>query len=54
MTGYDAIEHARETGAALHKYTDPIEEARRNITVEEAEEIASEDPGLIYTDEENK
>ena len=32
----------------LNKYSDPIEDAREGLTVEEAREIAREDPGLIY------
>lgn len=48
MTGYDAIEYARANGLTLEKYTDPVEEARSGLTPDEAEEIAKEDPSLIY------
>jgi hypothetical protein len=34
----------------LRKYNDPIEDARENITVEEARQIAREDPSLIYAE----
>jgi hypothetical protein len=46
--GWDAIELARETGCELHHYTTPIEEARDGISIDEAEEIAAADPGLIW------
>ncbi len=55
LTGYDAIEHARKVnaripcpGMRLSKYADPTEDARSGLTVEEAEEVAREDPSLIY------
>ena len=50
LTGYDAIEYAERTGAELHKYTDPTEEERHGITLDEAREIADEDPSLIWTE----
>ena len=48
ITGRSAVEHARTYGRLLSKYTDPIEEARSDISVVAAEEIISEDPNLIY------
>jgi len=48
LVGYDAIAHAEATGlSTLEKYTDPTEEAR-TVTIEEAREIAKEDPTLIW------
>jgi hypothetical protein len=47
LTGREAIEHARRTGATLHKYTDPTE-GPREITADEADEIAREDPSLVW------
>ena len=48
-TGYEAIE-AKENNSSviLCKYADPIEDARENLTADEAREIAKEDPSLIY------
>lgn len=48
VTGWDAIEIAARRGVALAKYADELEEARENLTVEEAREVARQDPGLIY------
>jgi len=50
LTGYEAIEAARRTGAALNKYGDPIEGPREGISISEAEDVAREDPGLIWTE----
>lgn len=50
VTGREAIELARATGRTLNKYTDPTEEAREGLSVEEAEQIAKEDPSLIWLD----
>jgi hypothetical protein len=50
LTGHEAIEAKKnDNRVILNKYADPIEDARENISLEDAEEIASEDPGLIYT-----
>lgn len=35
-------------GVTLNKFADPLEGARENLSFEEAEEIAKEDPGLIW------
>jgi hypothetical protein len=49
LTGHEAIEFKRANPEAkLSKYADPTEDAREDISVEDAEEIASEDPSLIY------
>lgn len=47
ITGLDAIAYATARGIALHKHADPIEGARE-VTADEAREIAREDVGLIY------
>lgn len=49
LTGWDAIEHARtHAHCALAKYADPTEGARNGLRLEEAEDIAREDPSLIH------
>ena len=48
LHGQEAIDWAERHGATLSKYSDPLEAARDGLTVEEAREIAREDPGLIY------
>lgn len=53
IAGRGAIEAARcleALGAEynLGKYGDPTEDARDGLTIAEAEEIAAEDPNLIY------
>jgi hypothetical protein len=49
LTGHEAIEFKRANpNSILNKYADPIEDARRDISLEDAEEIAAEDPSLIY------
>ena len=50
FTGSRAIEVAAVTGRRLCKYADPIEDAREDVTVEEAREIAREDASLIWID----
>lgn len=50
VTGWQAIEAAEQTGATLGKYADPIEGAREGLTVEQAREVAREDPALVYLD----
>ncbi len=52
VTGWEAIELAQEVGVGmqpLHKYADPTEGVKYCLTLDEAEEVANEDPGLIYT-----
>lgn len=48
LTGNAAIEYAEAHGLELSKYADPLEDAREGLTVEEAREVAREDPSLIY------
>jgi hypothetical protein len=48
-TGYEAIEAKKnDNRVILSKYADPTENAREDISIDEAENIASEDPTLIY------
>lgn len=48
LTGIEAIEYAAANSMTLSKYTDPTEESREGLSVEEAREVAKEDPSLIY------
>lgn len=48
LTGREAIKAAEERGLELKKYADPVEGAREGLTVEEARQIAHEDPSLVY------
>lgn len=50
LTAHDAIEYAAAHDLTLNKYADPTEGAREGLTVDEAREIAAEDPSLIYVD----
>ena len=50
ITGTQAIKVAAATGRVLCKYADPIGDAREDVTVEEAREIAREDASLIWLD----
>jgi len=50
LIGIEAVEYARKNAKALSKYADPIEDAREGLSVEEAREIAREDPNLIHLD----
>lgn len=50
LTAHDAIEYAAAHGLTLNKYADPTEDAREGLTVDEAREVAAEDPSLIYVD----
>ena len=45
-----AIYDARKAGLILCKYADPTEGERRDLTDEEAADIAREDISLIYVD----
>lgn len=51
ITGHQAIEYAEANGLTLNKHTDPTEEAREGLSVQEAKEIAAEDPSLIWVEE---
>lgn len=46
LTGHEAIAYAEHFGLDLQKATDPTEEARE-VDVDEAKDIAKEDPSLI-------
>jgi len=49
LIGYEAIEAKKNNDSVvLNKHADPIEDARYDISVADAEEIASEDPSLIF------
>jgi hypothetical protein len=49
LTGHEAIEFKRANpDSILCKYADPTENARRDLSIEDAEEVALEDPSLIY------
>jgi hypothetical protein len=51
LIGYEAIDFKRANPEAkLCKYADPIEDAHYDISVEEAEGVADEDPSLIYVE----
>lgn len=50
LTGHTALKYAEARGLTLSKYTDPIEEARDGLALEEARDIAYFDPSLIYVD----
>lgn len=45
-----AIYDARKAGLVLCKYADPTEGERRDLTDEDAADIAREDIGLIFID----
>lgn len=51
LHGREAIDYAERTGAILYKYADPIDGAGQT-SVDTAREVAREDPGLVYVDEE--
>lgn len=48
ITGYEAIDYAEQQGLTLSKYNDPIEDARDGLTVDEARQVAAEDPSLVW------
>jgi hypothetical protein len=48
-TGYEAIEMKKENDRViLNKHADSVEGTLENISIEKAEDIAGEDPSLIY------
>lgn len=51
ITGWTAI-NAKENNSEiiLNKYADPTEEAREDISLKEAEEVAREDASLIWAE----
>ena len=50
ITGIEAILYAEVIGRPLHKYADPVEDERTNLTLTEAHEIAAVDPSLVWCD----
>jgi len=50
LKGFTAIEFAEKQGLSLNKLPGPTNEARTDLTVAEAEAIATEDEDLIYLD----
>lgn len=50
ITGYEAIEYARKHGLSLRKYADPTEGARDGLSIRDANDVAREDPSLIYVE----
>ena len=51
LTGQEAITYASEHGLNLNKYADRTEGADSGLSIEEAREVAAEDPSLIWVDE---
>jgi len=55
LSGWKALEYARayaaSPGLVISKYADPIESSRAGLTLAEAEQIAKEDPGLIWIED---
>ena len=47
-TWAETIDHAVDHGYLLGRYADPIDNGAENIDADEAEEVAAEDPSLIY------
>ena len=50
LTGFDAIAYAEREGLLLHKAADRIDASRHDLSVAEAEAIATEDPDLIWVE----
>lgn len=48
LRGFEAIEYAEKESLPLNKAEDTIDEAQQNLTIAEAEAIATEDPELIW------
>lgn len=48
LIGWDAIRYAVANDMLLRKYADPVEDAREGVTPEQAQEIATDDPRVIY------
>ena len=54
LPGQDAVDHARETGAKLSAYADPLEDASTGLAWDSdaVTERLRVDPGLVYLDAE--
>jgi hypothetical protein len=50
LRGREAICTAEALGLRLNKYADQTEGTQTGLTVEEAREVAREDPRLVYVD----
>ena len=50
LHGEEAIAYAREHGLWLSRYKDSTGPSREGLSPDEAQEIASRDPTLIYLD----
>lgn len=50
LTGFAAIEFAEKHNLLLSKRDDPVDVSAGNLTIAEAEAIATEDESLIYLD----
>jgi hypothetical protein len=48
LTGFEAIEYAEKEGLKLAKHPDSIDGPRMELTVAEAEALATDDPELIW------
>jgi hypothetical protein len=48
LVGFEAIEFAEKEGLALNKAADAIDDEAHNLSIAEAEAIATEDPDLIW------
>lgn len=48
LRGHDAIDTAATLGMTLCKYADAVDNARANVTVDEARAIAREDASLLW------
>lgn len=54
LFGIDAINYKEQyPEAELNKYSDPIEDARDDISIEYAKEVMCDDPNLVYVDVDN-
>jgi hypothetical protein len=50
LTGFDAIAYAEREGLLLNKAADHIDDSRSDLSVAEAEAIATEAPELIWVE----
>jgi len=50
LRGFEAIEYAEKEGLRLNKAADSVDDAMTNLTIAEAEAIASDNPELIWVD----
>ncbi|MDR3519225.1 MAG: hypothetical protein P4M00_25820 [Azospirillaceae bacterium] len=48
LHGHEAVEYAEKQGLLLNKHADPIEDARHDITPQEAYSIIAVSPALIW------